>query len=151
MANKQLSLHVVGLTVLVLLLSCFVNYSVSKQIKTYKLTRGKLSVTFTNYGAVMTSLLLPDRHGLFLSLPNLLSSLPIFWFRSDFVFLLMWFRKARWCCSWIWYCWCLQGNIFLIFSCYNFLVKNIYSVWIELDVRLKSTLLIVTSFNVFIY
>ncbi|KAL0713786.1 hypothetical protein Bca4012_020764 [Brassica carinata] len=63
MVNKQLFLHVVGLTVLVVLLSCFVNYSVCKQIKTYRLTRGKLSVTFTNYGAVMTSLLLPDRHG----------------------------------------------------------------------------------------
>ena len=40
--------------------------------------------------------------------------------------------------------------LFFVFSCYNFLVKNIYAVWIELDVRLKSTLLIVTYFNVFI-
>ncbi|ESQ45791.1 hypothetical protein EUTSA_v10010502mg [Eutrema salsugineum] len=48
---------------LVLLLLCCVTYSLCEEIQTYKLTRGNLSVTFTNYGAVMTSLLLPDRHG----------------------------------------------------------------------------------------
>uniref|UniRef100_A0A1J3GP06 Aldose 1-epimerase n=1 Tax=Noccaea caerulescens TaxID=107243 RepID=A0A1J3GP06_NOCCA len=63
MARKQLwSSHVLGLSVLVAL-SCCVNYSLCKEIQTYTLTRGNLSVTFTNYGAVMTSLLLPDRHG----------------------------------------------------------------------------------------
>ncbi|XP_010503389.1 PREDICTED: aldose 1-epimerase [Camelina sativa] len=58
------SLHVPSVSVLMVLLCCCVDYSLcEKKIKTYKLTRGNFSVTFTNYGAVMTSLLLPDRHG----------------------------------------------------------------------------------------
>lgn len=86
MANKHLPLQVVGLSVLVLL-SCFVSYSDCKEIKTYTLTRGKMSVTFTNYGAVMTSLLLPDKHGLTpspLSSSSLLISSPflIFYFSN---------------------------------------------------------------------
>jgi hypothetical protein len=90
MVKKQSPLHVVGVSVLMVLL-CSVNYSLCEKIKTYKLTRGSLSVTFTNYGAVMTSLLLPDRHGL--SLSSLLSH-PFFLliflcFKSEFAFLMI--------------------------------------------------------------
>ncbi|VVB04499.1 unnamed protein product [Arabis nemorensis] len=50
MVKKQMPpLLVVGVSVLVVL-SCCVNYSLCEKIKTYKLTRGNLSVTFTNYG-----------------------------------------------------------------------------------------------------
>lgn len=84
MAKQQSSLHVLGVSVLMVLL-CNVNYSLCEKIKTYKLTRGSLTVTFTNYGAVMTSLLLPDRHGLSFSIP--LSSLFLIFlcFKSDFL------------------------------------------------------------------
>lgn len=69
------------LIITILVASGFANgsgYQPKEKVGVYELKKGDLSVKFTNWGATIISLILPDKNGLFLVLDLLVSY--EFWF-----------------------------------------------------------------------
>lgn len=85
--------------------------SATKEVGVYEIKKGNFSVKFTNWGATIISVILPDKNGMIYTYKK---SLVFFFFLFLFLvseFFGCWFfRKAWWCCSWLWFSQRLHGE-----------------------------------------
>lgn len=131
----------------------------------FELNNGTMQVKITNYGAIITSLSVPDKHGMWCESFSFFSPFGYFTLNLitlSFNLLMIWLdllidftRKLGWRCSWIRLCRTIRGESYLIFGLTMvlglligfFAVNNVTHFVIGLSLALYQYLVLVCMLN----